>query len=497
MNRSNSLLCLPHHRNPQSTMGLAMYPDVNVAAATTANTANTAITATRTTPTTVKSSETLDDLHMHLFGKTMLSTTTGQVQPPASPEWDTFAADLYTHRLPLLFDEASSNLVSSSEEAKLTSPSYAQMYRAQSQGWSDYNFGQSYQTSNTPLNCFNDFNAPLEELISNFSETPSSLHSSDCFDYGVGSFTQPQQPQQQRLSIPTSQPLTTYMSTSAPQIQIPFPTHSHQHQPSPFSQHPHQHRRGQSLQFPSQLAPPKPANIAPPPTNVDALMQALDSSLPATPTSAQNPANSSTSPSSNTKPKRHICPVPNCNKAFSQPTHLKIHLRSHTGEKPYLCSIPSCGASFSQLGNLRTHERRHRGEKPRRRVRSGSEGSCTSPASQTDQGRKYECRLDSCRHFSNAEDGTTGKVFTQLGNLKAHMNKFHKETLTKLSNLFAMEAMGMVPDPVGESTAAGMLGLGLTVQEEEELKIYFKSLFKNCNKGIKGRGKGRRVAVVV
>ena len=78
------------------------------------------------------------------------------------------------------------------------------------------------------------------------------------------------------------------------------------------------------------------------------------------------------------------------------------------------------------------------------------------------------------------KDGFRGKAFTQLGNLKAHMNKFHKETLARLSEQFAHGA-----PQVGES------------DEERQLREYFTDLYKNSNKGIKGRGKGRKVEVVV
>lgn len=203
------------------------------------------------------------------------------------------------------------------------------------------------------------------------------------------------------------------------------------------------------------------------PTEVDALMQALEE-RPHTPEDSQPRY------ARNGKLRKHRCPLPDCNKAFSQPTHLKIHLRSHTGEKPYTCPVAGCGAAFSQLGNLRTHERRHRGEKPRRRSRtqSDSTGTCTA--------QRYECRLDGCR---GASDGS-GKVFSQLGNLKAHMNKFHKDTLTRLSTHFTNHGYG-------DESASSL------TDEERELREYFRSLYKNCNKGIKGRGKGRRVAVVV
>lgn len=55
------------------------------------------------------------------------------------------------------------------------------------------------------------------------------------------------------------------------------------------------------------------------------------------------------------------------------------------------------------------------------------------------------------------------------------MNKFHKDTLARLSERFSADAIG----------------------DDDELKQYFTDLYKNSNKGIKGRGKGRKVEVCV
>ena len=219
------------------------------------------------------------------------------------------------------------------------------------------------------------------------------------------------------------------------------------------------------IRQPSVTSQPSPALLHPPPSEVDALMKSIHP--PPTTTLSPSPTSSTTS---TPKLKRHLCPYTDCHKAFSQPTHLKIHLRSHTGEKPYTCSVSSCRQAFSQLGNLRTHERRHVGQRPNRKRSSSDPGART---------KRYECILDGCRaSTSPGGSGVSkhGKVFTQLGNLKAHMNKFHKDTLARLSAQFAC-------------TPASA--------EEMELRAYFAELYKNSNKGIKGRGKGRKVEVVL
>jgi hypothetical protein len=201
-------------------------------------------------------------------------------------------------------------------------------------------------------------------------------------------------------------------------------------------------------------------------TKIDSLMLAIQSS-------SAPPPNPTQLDSFQNRAKKYVCTYSPCNKSFSQRSHLLIHIRSHSGEKPYLCSVLCCGQRFSQLSNLKTHERRHCGEKPFSYV--NVHGIYLSTGVLREQGPpRFQCRLDGCATKSEFNSGT-GKPFTKLGNLKAHQNNFHAETL--ISN-------------TGGADAA----LSIMDDEQRELWRYFEGLYRNCNKGIKGRGKGRKVA---
>ncbi|KAF2254006.1 zinc finger protein-like protein OZF [Trematosphaeria pertusa] len=204
-------------------------------------------------------------------------------------------------------------------------------------------------------------------------------------------------------------------------------------------------------------------------TDVDTLMKAIQAKQKPTTQRPEPPKEEEPKPAQKPK-KRYQCSVLNCNKSFYQKTHLEIHTRAHTGVKPFLCKEPSCGQRFSQLGNLKTHERRHTGERPYTCDICGKtfaqRGNVRAHKIVHQQIKPFTCKLDDC-----------GKQFTQLGNLKSHQNKFHAPTLRYLTQKFACISPG-----------------DWVTEKDKELWEYFSSLYKNSNKGIKGRGKDRRIS---
>ncbi|SMN18583.1 similar to Kazachstania africana KAFR_0B04580 hypothetical protein [Maudiozyma saulgeensis] len=161
--------------------------------------------------------------------------------------------------------------------------------------------------------------------------------------------------------------------------------------------------------------------------------------------------------------KQHECKI--CHRFFTQLTHLEVHIRSHIGYKPFECQY--CKKRFTQGGNLRTHLRLHTGEKPYEceicSKRFSRKGNLAAHVLTHQKLRPFVCRLDNCY-----------KTFTQLGNMKAHQNRFHLSALSKLTERLAKLDPNEIIAP-----------------EERDMLEYFASLYKNSNKGIKGRGRDR------
>ncbi|PQE05170.1 C2H2 transcription factor protein [Rutstroemia sp. NJR-2017a BVV2] len=135
--------------------------------------------------------------------------------------------------------------------------------------------------------------------------------------------------------------------------------------------------------------------------------------------------------------KRFQCTIANCKKRFLQKVHLEIHQRSHNGDKPYVSTIRGALLLGAISNNLKA------------------------------------CNVPDCNRSFSQQGNLT------RGNLKSHQNKYHTATLRRLTNRFAN-----ISD-ADKITSA-----------DKELWEYFAALYKNSNKGIKGRGKDHRVSLV-
>ncbi|KAI1377451.1 hypothetical protein F4677DRAFT_58755 [Hypoxylon crocopeplum] len=167
--------------------------------------------------------------------------------------------------------------------------------------------------------------------------------------------------------------------------------------------------------------------------------------------------------------KRYVCDIKGCGKRCSQKTQLETHKRAHTGEKPFVCTEPGCGLGFTQRGNLKTHIRRHTGEKPYECDICGKAfaqlGNVKPHRLTHFKSKPFVCIFDRC-----------GKYFGQRGNLKTHHNRSHKEAIKDLT----MRFNNLGPDEE-------------LPEEDQKLFRHFAELYKNSNKGIKGRGSNRTV----
>ncbi|KAF3356446.1 Asparagine-rich zinc finger protein AZF1 like [Verticillium longisporum] len=188
--------------------------------------------------------------------------------------------------------------------------------------------------------------------------------------------------------------------------------------------------------------------------------------------SSPHPSSTDGSQETTDKVKKYRCPYDGCPKSFQQSTHLETHKRAHTGDKPYKCEWHGCGRRFSQPGNLKTHTRLHTGERPFECEMCGAcfaqRGNLTAHKATHSKTKPFVCKLDTCN-----------KCFTTRGNLKNHQNKYHKETIAQLVDWII-----------------SLTDVDALSPKDRDLLWYFSNIYKNSNKGIKGRGRDRRVSEV-
>ncbi|KUI62600.1 Asparagine-rich zinc finger protein AZF1 [Cytospora mali] len=175
----------------------------------------------------------------------------------------------------------------------------------------------------------------------------------------------------------------------------------------------------------------------------------------------------------NGPPKKFKCDLPDCDRAFAQKAQKISHMNSHNGIKKYRCD--ECGVCVSQAGNLQTHKRTHNNERPfpcplcgKRFKQKGN----VKPHIENvhEKKRRWICK------FYDEGGPRCGKDFSTIGNMKNHINGFHKKTLQEIRYRLANWSEN---DRLSE--------------EDKELFAHYLMVYKNSNKGVKGRGKSDKV----
>ncbi|KAK4565374.1 hypothetical protein LTR86_003991 [Recurvomyces mirabilis] len=138
-----------------------------------------------------------------------------------------------------------------------------------------------------------------------------------------------------------------------------------------------------------------------------------------------------TATSTSKRPKKFLCEVAGCGKAFDRPARVQIHMRSHTNERPFSCSEEGCGKTFLRNEHLTRHTIDVHSE--------ARDHVCTHVISTDDSGNEVTCgktfttatRLR--RHLAahEAKEETTcthpgcGKVFRKQETLQRHIKTDH------------------------------------------------------------------------
>ena len=149
----------------------------------------------------------------------------------------------------------------------------------------------------------------------------------------------------------------------------------------------------------------------------------------------------------------YICSI--CNKVFTIPSHLILHLRIHTGYKPHLC--PHCTSSFTSQSNLNQHVLKHTGERPYECKECGKtflRSTHLKQHMQAEHLQAYTAQMQA-RAIENSKQCPVCKIFfSSKQKLKQHRKNIHPPAATSTTVHSQIEPVGVVTTVTQSVTAA-------------------------------------------
>lgn len=122
------------------------------------------------------------------------------------------------------------------------------------------------------------------------------------------------------------------------------------------------------------------------------------------------------------RPKRYVCSVDGCGKAYNRPTLLHQHERTHTNDRPFACDWPDCGKAFFRKSHLQVHHLSHCLDEGKPFQCSICGKGVISPQllrrHELTHTKKYKCTYDNCL-----------EAFYRYQLLKHHVDTVHEQVL--------------------------------------------------------------------